>query len=88
VPAIRRAVGQARRIVRHKSAALPVQDPDAAALTMDLRGYDFHLFSDDHGGQDAVVYRGAQTGYRVAFAGPVRHRFPATAAAAVMDAEP
>jgi hypothetical protein len=37
VPAIRRPVGQARSILRHKSAALPVHGPDAAALTMDLR---------------------------------------------------
>jgi hypothetical protein len=33
---------------------------------LDLFGYDFHLFTDEHTGQDAVVYRAGPTGYRLA----------------------
>jgi hypothetical protein len=42
-----------------------MQPVAAAALTMDLRDYDFYLFANDHDGQDSVVYRGATAGYRM-----------------------
>jgi ribosome-associated translation inhibitor RaiA len=57
------------RLVRHKAFPAAVQHPDMAALTMDLRDYDVHLFTDDTTGAGAVLYRQGPTGYRVAAAG-------------------
>ena len=54
-----------RKLVRSKSCRLAVQDPDAAAFTMELRDYPFHLFADDTTGAESVLYRGGPTGYRL-----------------------
>ncbi|WP_328477963.1 sigma 54 modulation/S30EA ribosomal C-terminal domain-containing protein [Actinoplanes sp. NBC_00393] len=54
-----------RKLVRSKSCRLAVQDPDAAAFTMELRDYSFHLFADDTTGAESVLYRGGPTGYRL-----------------------
>ncbi|MEV6302415.1 sigma 54 modulation/S30EA ribosomal C-terminal domain-containing protein [Actinoplanes sp. NPDC051861] len=61
-----------RKLVRSKSCRLAVQDVDAAAFTMELRDYPFHLFSDDTTGAESVLYRGGPTGYRLlrTMAGP------------------
>jgi hypothetical protein len=53
-------------IVRRKCYPLVQCVPDRAALTMDLRDYDFHLFVDAETGQDSVIYRVGPTGYRLA----------------------
>ncbi|MEU4422569.1 sigma 54 modulation/S30EA ribosomal C-terminal domain-containing protein [Actinoplanes sp. NPDC024001] len=54
-----------RKLVRSKSCRLAVQDPDAAAFTMELRDYPFHLFADDTTGAESLLYRGGPTGYRL-----------------------
>lgn len=56
----------ARKVVRRKRYLLVRCSPDDAALTMDLRDYDFHLFVDCDTGQDSIVYRVGPTGYRLA----------------------
>ena len=66
VPTYARPHRHPRGLVRHKACPLAVQNPAAAALTMDLRDYDFYLFTDDHDGQDRIVYRAGPTGYRMA----------------------
>lgn len=60
-------VGSAPRtgeVVRWKTCPLAVRSPDAAAFTMDLRDYHFHLFIDETG-HPCVVYRGGPSGYRL-----------------------
>jgi ribosome-associated translation inhibitor RaiA len=54
-----------RQILRHKSFTPARVSPAEAAWEMDQMDYDFHLFTDDHTGGDAVVYRGGSTGYRL-----------------------
>jgi len=66
VPAVVKVGGRARRLARHKACPPAVQDLGAAALTMDLRDYDFHLFVDGASGQDAVATRGGAGGLRLA----------------------
>lgn len=51
-------------VVRWKNCSPAVQGTDAAAFTMDLRGYRFHLFL-DRTGHPALVYRGGPSGYRL-----------------------
>ncbi|MGW3960638.1 sigma 54 modulation/S30EA ribosomal C-terminal domain-containing protein [Amycolatopsis sp. NPDC005003] len=63
-PSLPRPTGQ-REIVRHKRCPLRTMRPDDAALTMDLMDYRVHLFVDADTGEDAVVYRGGPTGYRL-----------------------
>lgn len=60
------------KLVRSKTCRLAVQDVDAAAFTMELRDYPFHLFADDATGAESVLYRGGPTGYRLlrTMAGP------------------
>ncbi|MFI7119772.1 sigma 54 modulation/S30EA ribosomal C-terminal domain-containing protein [Amycolatopsis sp. NPDC049868] len=55
-----------REIVRRKRYPLATCAPDQAALLMDVRDYDFHLFIDADTGQDSIVYRAGPTGYRLA----------------------
>jgi len=52
-----------RGLLRSKLVALAVLPPAAAALTMTLRDYDFHLFADDDTGADTVVHRTGSGGY-------------------------
>jgi hypothetical protein len=66
IPSVVKVGGKARRLARHKSCPPAVQDLGAAALTMDLRDYDFHLFVDGASGQDAVATRGGAAGFRLA----------------------
>ncbi|UQU61771.1 sigma 54 modulation/S30EA ribosomal C-terminal domain-containing protein [Couchioplanes caeruleus] len=66
LPPVVRIDGKARRLARHKACPPAAQTIGAAALTMDLRDYDFHLFVDEAGGQDAVLTRAGAAGYRVA----------------------
>jgi len=46
-----------RGLLRSKIVPLAVQPPDAAALIMTLRDYDFHVFTDDDTGAESVVHR-------------------------------
>jgi ribosome-associated translation inhibitor RaiA len=55
-----------RQLVRHKSFSPARISPQEAAWEMDRMDYDFHLFTETATGSDAVVYRGGQTGYRLA----------------------
>jgi hypothetical protein len=55
-----------RQLVRHKSFSPARVSPAEAAWEMDQMDYDFHLFTEDETGEEAVVYRGGPTGYRVA----------------------
>ncbi len=55
-----------RTIIRHKSFAPRRISPDEAAAEMDQLDYDFHLFTDEQTGRDAVIYRAGPTGYRMA----------------------
>lgn len=57
--------GRSRQVKRHKAYPLAVQDLGAAAFTMDLRDYDFHLFVDDVSSQNAVLLRAGEAGYRL-----------------------
>jgi hypothetical protein len=65
-----------------------VQSPDAAALTMDLRDYDFHLFTEDGEERDGVVYRCGSSGYRLALAGSQPFPDRPTAAPLTVDRAP
>lgn len=53
------------KLVRTKECELAVCTPDEAAVTMDLRDYDAHLFVDADSGQDSVLSRVGPTGYRL-----------------------
>jgi ribosome-associated translation inhibitor RaiA len=55
-----------RKIIRHKSFTARALTIDEAAQQMDLMDYDFHLFTEEGSGQDALVYRAGPTGYRLA----------------------
>lgn len=68
-----------RQVVRHKSYEPARTTPDEAVFDMDLLDYDVHLFTDDGTGQDAVVYRGGPTAYRLARLRPVDRPEPVTA---------
>jgi ribosome-associated translation inhibitor RaiA len=57
---------QERQIVPRRAYEPPRSTVDEAVFDMDLFGYDFHLFTDEHTGQEAVVYRAGPTGYRLA----------------------
>ncbi|MFI7602400.1 hypothetical protein [Actinoplanes sp. NPDC049681] len=66
IPPVIKVGGRVRRVARYKSCPPAVQDFGAAALTMDLRHYDFHLFVDESSGQDTVATRAGAAGYRLA----------------------
>ncbi|GAA0815673.1 sigma 54 modulation/S30EA ribosomal C-terminal domain-containing protein [Spirilliplanes yamanashiensis] len=84
-PAVR-PLGGRRAVVRHKLVPPAVLERDAAAFTMDLRDYDFHLFVDAATGCDGVLYRAAP-GYRLTLRGPAAPPVR-TAAPIGVDAEP
>jgi sigma 54 modulation/S30EA-like ribosomal protein len=67
-----------REIVRHKTYPLHRLDPDEAVAELERLDYDVHLFRDGRTGQDAVVYRAAPTGYRLARLVPVADAEPPT----------
>jgi hypothetical protein len=70
MPAMAASGSHAPRLVRHKTCPLARQSRDTAALIMDLRDYDFHLFVEDPSDQDAVMYRGGPSGYRLTAPAP------------------
>ena len=55
-----------RQIIRRKSFTLPCCTVDEAAAEMDELDYDFHLFTEQGSGQDSVLYRAGEAGYRLA----------------------
>jgi hypothetical protein len=61
-----------REIVRRKSFTLHRCTIDDAARDMGLLDYDFHLFIEAGTGQDTVLYRAGETGYRLAQVTPPR----------------
>jgi hypothetical protein len=54
-----------RKVLRCKTLAVPVLDVDEAAAEMDLRDYDLFLFTNAHGGDDAIVFRRADRRFGV-----------------------
>jgi ribosome-associated translation inhibitor RaiA len=52
-------------LLRCKPYPLAVQSIDAAAITMDLRDYPFHLFIEAGTETECVIHRGGPTGYRL-----------------------
>ena len=65
LPQIIKTEGRVRQVTRHKTYPLAVQDLGAAAFTMDLRDYDFHLFVDDVSSQSAVLLRTGAAGFQL-----------------------
>lgn len=63
-----------RQIVSRKSVAPDGCTCDDAALDMDAMDYDFYLFSEVGSGQDSVLYRAGETGYRLAQVAPAPDR--------------
>ncbi|MGN6245639.1 MAG: ribosome hibernation promotion factor [Motilibacteraceae bacterium] len=59
-----------RRLLKHKSFALPVETPDEAAFSMEMLDDDFHLFTDLESGQDALLSRADPPAYRLALLDP------------------
>jgi ribosome-associated translation inhibitor RaiA len=59
-----------RQLIKHKSFTPARLSPAEAAWEMDQMDYDFHLFTEDETGGDAVVYRGGLTGHRLARLAP------------------
>lgn len=60
-----------REIVAHKSFTPTRLSAADAAWQMDVMDYDFYLFTDLDNGQDSVVYRDGDAGYRLARLRPV-----------------
>jgi len=54
-----------RQLVRHKTFAIDELTFDEAAFDMELLDYDFYLFRDLSSGEDSVLERGTDGGYRV-----------------------
>lgn len=78
-----------RRIIRRKSFTLGTLTVDEAACEMDLLDYDFHLFTESGTGQDSVLYRVGETGYRLAQVTPVpRTRLAAFELPVTLSAQP
>lgn len=88
IPASRPYAGPARRIVRNKAYALALQDAGTAALTMDLRDYDFHLFIEASIGEHALVHRAGPSGYRLRLPRPELMTDRDTAAPVTVDETP
>ncbi|MGN6333799.1 MAG: sigma 54 modulation/S30EA ribosomal C-terminal domain-containing protein [Motilibacteraceae bacterium] len=59
-----------RRLIKHKSFALPVETPEEAAFSMEMLDDDFHLFTDLESGQDALLSRAEPPAYRLALLDP------------------
>jgi hypothetical protein len=74
-----------RGLVRSKLVPLAVQPPEAAALTMTLRDYDFHLFADDDTGAESLVHRSGSGGYGVLL-GDARRALPLPEAVECLNA--
>lgn len=61
---------QDRQVVRRKSFTLAACTVDEAAQELELLDYEFHLFTEKATGYAAVLYRGGDTGYRLALVAP------------------
>lgn len=59
-----------RQVLRRKSFTLHACTVDEAVEELELLDYDFHLFTEKATGYAAVLYRGGETGYRVALVTP------------------
>lgn len=77
-----------RHIVRHETYSRARTTPAEAAVEMDQMGYDFHLFTDERTGQDAVVFRAGPTGYRLAELVPAPPPDPGQAIALTVASRP
>ncbi len=77
-----------REIVRHKAFELARATPDEAVYDMEQLDYDFHLFTDDRTGLDAVVYRAGPTGYRLARVTPADTPEPTTVVPLTVSTRP
>jgi ribosome-associated translation inhibitor RaiA len=60
-----------REIISRQSHAPVRMTIDQAAFEMEQQDYDFYLFSEAGSGQDAMVFHGGPTGYRLALVEPV-----------------
>ena len=60
-----------REIISRQSDALARMTIDEAAFEMEQQDDDFSLFTEAGSGQDAVVFHGGPTGYRLALVAPV-----------------
>ena len=69
LPAQRTEPGRLHLARRSTTSGAP-QTVDQASVAMDLLDHDFRLFTEAGTGQDAVLYRGGPTGYRVALLAP------------------
>lgn len=65
-----------RQVLRRKTYAPTQLAPQDAVDDMELLDYDFYLFTDRDTGLDAVVYRAAPTGYRLAELAPPPPTWP------------
>jgi hypothetical protein len=54
-----------RQLVRRKTYAIDELTPDEAVFEMEQLDYDFHLFRDLTSGQDALIERDGEAGYRL-----------------------
>ncbi len=84
----RRTDAESREIVRHRTYEPDPVRPDDAVLDMERLGDDFHLFTDATTGQDAVVYRGGPTGYRLARVRPSSRPETSSAVPLTVSAHP
>jgi ribosome-associated translation inhibitor RaiA len=55
-----------RRVVRHKTFGVAVSTADEAAFDMDALDYDFYLFTELGSGEDSLLARDGDGGYRLA----------------------
>lgn len=79
---------QQRRVVRHKTFGPSLATPDEAAFDLDMLDYEFYLFTEEHSGQDTVIYRAGPTGYRMAQVDPKPGRTWTTAVPLTVSEEP
>ncbi|MCU7729448.1 HPF/RaiA family ribosome-associated protein [Actinoplanes sp. KI2] len=76
------------QLVRHKTYEPARATPDEAVFDMEHLDYDVHLFTDEHTGQDAVVYRTGPTGYRLARLRPAQGPEPPAAVPLTVSEKP
>ena len=77
-----------RQIVRHTAYEPPLASTDEAVFDLDELGFDFHLFTDEYTGQEAVVYRTGPTGYALFRLRPVDGPEPETAVRLTVSPHP
>jgi ribosome-associated translation inhibitor RaiA len=77
-----------RLVVRHKSFSLAWETPDEAVFEMESMDYGFHLFTDADSGEDSVVYRDEEGGYRLAQVHPRPELLGPVAVSLTMSEQP